>query len=166
MSQLVLEIGSTTIDILKNILEENLMGPTSSDVLTWQERDSMTYSRSDLPVSEVLRQLDEQLLASAVWKNGRSGVRYVLAFSPEFSINNLDLWLCTVEYTDETWTGLWDKLSEDPNVRFACVCEDEGLILTADQISPEMFPWSDSSLVVAGVRSKEGIWVSHQPLSS
>jgi hypothetical protein len=92
----------------------------------------------------------------------KSGVRYVLLYCPHFAASNLSLWLCTVEYTDETWKAFWSELGANVAVRFACVSQEEGLLISDEQLSPDTFPWSDPSLLAAAVRSDSGAWVSRE----
>jgi hypothetical protein len=162
MGQYVLEVGSTSIDIFRKIVEQNVTGQSSLDILDWEHRESMIYAPSDLPVSAIMQGLSAQSFASAVWRDGGSGVRYVLLYCPHFSDSSLGLWLCTIEYTDETWRELWSELGAYPSVRFACVSQDEGLIISDDHLSPNTFPWSDRSLIVAAVRSASEAWVSRE----
>jgi hypothetical protein len=161
VGQYVLEIGSTSLDVFGEIVEGgSLLGSSSAQVLPWGQRESMVYSPSDLSLGEVLNGLARQSLASAVWRDVQSGIRYVLVYCPHFADSGLDLWLCTIEYTDDTWKTIWNELDAYPDVRFACVSQEEGLLISDAQLSPDTFPWSDPSLLVAAVRSASGAWIS------
>ena len=160
MGQYVMEIGSTSLESLSNIIERSVAGKPSLDVLAWEHQEAMTYVPSVLPLSEVTQRLAAQSFASAMWRDIGGGIRYVLLLCPHFSGSSLSLWVCTIEYTAETWKALWDELGTNPSLRFACVCQDEGLIVSEDQLSPDTFPWSDRSLLAAAVRSDSGEWVS------
>jgi hypothetical protein len=166
MGQYVLEIGSPSLGVFSEIVQQNLLGSSGLQILPWAERESMAYSPSELSLREVMDGLVAQSLASAVWREMKSGVRYVLLYCPHFASCGLSLWLCTVEYTDETWKTLWQELEAYPDVRFACVSQDEGLFVSDDQLSPDTFPWSDPSLLAAAVRSVSGAWVSHESVPS
>jgi len=159
MGQYVLEIGSTSLDVLGKIVEQTITGQASIDILEWECRESMVYTPSDLPMSAILQRLSAHSFASALWRDVGSAVRYVLLYCPHFANSSLGLWLCTVEYTDETWRALWSGLGAYPSVRFACVSQEEGLIISDDQLSPDTFPWSDRALIVAAVRSASEAWV-------
>jgi hypothetical protein len=162
MGQYVLEIGSSSLEELRQIVEFNLLGPSGLQVLPWVDRESMTYSSSDLSVSSVMEGLNGRSLASAIWRDVKAGVRYVLIYCPNFAASGLGLWMCTVEYTDETWGTLWGELGSHPSFRFACVSLEEGVLLSDGQLSPDNFPWSDPSLLAAAVRSETGEWVSRE----
>jgi hypothetical protein len=157
-----MEIGSTSLESLSNIVERSLAGQPSLHLLAWEHRESMTYASSAIPLSDVIQGLAAQSFASAMWRDIGGAIRYVLLYCPHFSNSSLGLWVCTVEYTTDAWTVLWDELGTDPNLRFACVSQDEGLILSDDQLSPDTFPWSDRSLLAAAVRSVSGEWVSRE----
>jgi hypothetical protein len=162
MGQFVLEIGSTSLESLRTIVERNLTEQSSLHVLAWEHRESMTYTPSAIPLSDVIQGLAAQSFASAMWRDIGGAIRYMLLYCPHFSNSNLGLWVCTVEYTTEAWTVSWDELGTDINLRFACVSQDEGLILSDDQLSPDTFPWSDRALLAAAVRSASGEWVSRE----
>lgn len=162
MGQYVLEIGSTSVKGFSEIIERNLLGSSKLQILLWEQRKSMTYSPSDLSLRDVLNGLVAQALASAVWRDVQLGVRYVLLYCPFFADSSLSLWLCTVEYTGETWRTLWSELGAYPDIRFACVSQEEGLLVSDEQLSPDTFPWSDPSLIAAAVRSPSGTWVSRE----
>ena len=165
MGQYVLEVGSPSLGLFSEIVERNLLGSSGLQVLPWAHRESMTFSPSELSLREVMDGLATQSLASAVWRDTKSGVRYVLLYCPHFAASGLSLWLCTVEYTDETWKTLWNELGAYQDVRFACVSQEEGLLLSDDQLSPDTFPWSDPTLLAGAVRSESGAWVSRAAAS-
>lgn len=166
MGQYVLEIGSSSLGLFSEIVGRNLLGSSGLQVLPWVHRESMTFSPSELSLREIMDGLATQSLASAVWRDMRSGVRYVLLYCPHFAASDLSLWLRTVEYTDETWKTFWNELEAYQEVRFACVSQEEGLLLSDDQLSPDTFPWSDPILLVGAVRSESGAWVSRAAASS
>lgn len=157
-----MEIGSTSLEALSNIVERSVAGQPSLHLLDWGHRESMTYTPSAIPLSDVLQGLTDQSIASAMWRDIGGGIRYLLLYCPRFSNSHLGLWVCTIEYTDEAWKSLWDELGTNPSFRFACVSQDEGLVVSEDQLSPDTFPWSDQSLLAAAVRSASGKWVSRE----
>jgi hypothetical protein len=165
-SQYVLEIGSSSVETFTSIVERNLLASSELRVLPWQQQKAMTYSPSDLSLREVVEGLESRSFASASWREVKSGVRYVLLYCPNFADNDLNLWLCTVEYTGEEWKSLWGELGEYPELRFACVSQDEGILVSGDQLSPETFPWSEPSLLAAAVRSASGSWVTREAVRS
>jgi hypothetical protein len=162
MGQYVLEIGSSSLEVFSDLIERNLLESSSVQVLPWVDREAMTFNPSELSLGGVFDALAHQALASAVWRDMKSGVRYVLLYCPHFAASNLSLWLCTVEYTDETWKAFWSELGANVAVRFACVSQEEGLLISDEQLSPDTFPWSDPSLLAAAVRSDSGAWVSRE----
>ena len=165
-SQYVLEIGSVSVETFTGLVEGNLLASSELKVLPWQQRRAMTYNSSNLSLREVVEGLRDRSLASASWREVKSGVRYVLIYCPNFADNDLHLWLCTVEYTGEEWKSLWGELGRYPDLRFACVSQDEGIVISDDQLSPETFPWSEPSLLAAAVRSEFGSWVTREAVRS
>jgi len=163
-SQYVLEIGSSSLETFTSIVERNLVASSELKVLPWQQQSSMMYSPSALSAHEVVRELQNRSLASASWQGTKSGVRYVLLYCPNFAGSDLSLWLCTVEYTGEEWKSLWRELEQYPQLRFACVSQDEGILVSDSQLAPSTFPWDEPSLLAAAVRSQSGEWVTRETL--
>jgi hypothetical protein len=161
-----MEIGSTSLEALCDIAASFIKGYSSLTVLTQKDQYSGNYIPSTIGMGEVIHGLSAEFLVSAAWSDLELGVRYVLLWCPNFGETRLGLWVCTVAYSSENWQELWGKLEASPSLRFACVCREEGLSITDDQLSPDTFPWSDPSLLAAAVRSDSGEWISHMPEDS
>jgi hypothetical protein len=121
-----------------------------------------SYVRADGDLNWVLACLEDGTLGVAALRTPTNGIRLLLLTAPCVFGGELSQWVATLEFSAQGWRSVWNEATRHPRLRAATLTLDDSLDLRDEHLSVDTFPWEDSRIVIAGVRSSNGSWITRE----
>jgi hypothetical protein len=163
MAQFVFEFASRELRPISDAVEAIVAPFSEISVARTTEGDSWEYLQSTFTFEQVVAEMNNGDVLSALVRGNDSNIRYGLITCPKFNGGHLSLWMGTVEFIGEEWHPIWNKLLSSPALEVVCIGLDEGVELEDKFLRPESFPWDTWPTFAGAVRDDRGEWVKKEP---